>query len=160
DFRGVMPGGGAIDPAKRRGGIIEFGTNSEAISEAKSYLQALALTRLSTVRISLKQLLLNSPLRSRLAALEMQAEDAPQLTNQIDLDPQVRDVFGLPVPRVTYMNNGYEIDARKFYSPLLVNIHKAAGAQYGFIAPADSPSQSRHVMGTLRMGADPGSSVC
>ncbi len=160
DFRGVMPGGEHIDPAKKRGGIIEFGTNSEAITEAKDYLQALALTEVSAVKISLKQLLLNSPLRSRLAALEMQAEDAPQRANRIDLDPQVRDVFGLPVPRITYRNSSYELDARAFYAPLMLGIHKAAGAQYGFIAPADSPSQSRHVMGTLRCGTDPSTSVC
>jgi len=159
DFRGVMPGGEAIDPAKKRGGIIEFGTNSEAISEAKNYLQALALTKLSSVKISLKQLLLNSPLRARIAAMEMQAEDAPQVTNQIDLDPRLRDVFGLPAARVTYANNGYELEARAFYAPLLVNIHKAAGAQFGFIAPADSPSQSRHIMGTLRMGDDTATST-
>jgi len=161
DFRGVLQGGEAIDPAKKRGGIIEFGTNSEAISEAKSYLQALALAKLSSAKVTLKQLLLNSPLRARLAAMEMQAEDAPQVTNRIDLDPTgLRDVFGLPVPRITYANSSYELEARDFYSPLLVNIHKAAGAQFGFIAPADSPSQSRHVMGTLRMGDDPSASVC
>jgi choline dehydrogenase-like flavoprotein len=160
DFRGVLPGGEHIDPTMKRGGIIEFGTNSEAIAEAKDYLRALALTKVSAVKISLKQLLLNSPLRSRLAALEMQAEDAPQRANQIDLDPKVVDVFGLPVPRVTYKSSTYELEARAFYAPMMLGIHKAAGAQYGFIAPADSPSQSRHVMGTLRCGIDPSSSVC
>jgi paromamine 6'-oxidase/6'''-hydroxyneomycin C oxidase/2'-deamino-2'-hydroxyparomamine 6'-oxidase len=37
---------------------------------------------------------------------------------------------------------------------------KAAGAQFGIVDPVDSPSQSRHVMGTLRMGDDPATSVC
>ena len=32
----------------------------------------------------------------------MHGEDAPQPTNRIDLDPTLRDVFGLPVPRITY----------------------------------------------------------
>ncbi|MFQ5666046.1 MAG: GMC family oxidoreductase [Candidatus Binatia bacterium] len=160
DFRGVLPGGERIDPRRKLGGIIEFGTNSEAITEAKSNVQALALTRFTGSKITLKQLLLNSPLRARLAALEMQAEDAPQRTNQIDLDPRVRDVFGLPVPRITYANSRFESDAREFYSPKLLDVLKAAGAQFGFIAPADSPSQSRHIMGTLRMGNDPQTSVC
>ncbi len=160
DFRGVMPGGEAIDTTRKLGGIIEFGTNSEAISDAKNSLEGLALAQLQNIDISLKQLLLNSPFRAHIAALEMQAEDAPKVTNRVDLDMQLRDVFGLPVPRITYANSVFETDARKFYIPKLLDIHKAAGAQYGFIAPIDTPSQSRHIMGTLRMGNDPASSVC
>jgi gluconate 2-dehydrogenase alpha chain len=160
DFRGVLPGGEAIDPARKLGGIVEFGTNSEAISAAKNNLQALQFARLQGVAITLKQLLLNSPFQQRLAALQMQAEDAPQLTNQVDLDPRLRDVFGSPVPRITYLNHAFEREARTFYSSKLLDVLKAAGAQYGFIAPADSPSASRHIMGTLRMGADAGASVC
>lgn len=160
DFRGVMPAGEAIDPTKKLGGIIEFGTDSEAITAAKNNLEALAFGQGSGVKITLKQLLINSPFLARIGAMTMQAEDAPQLTNQIDLDPQLVDVYGSPVPRITYANSRYELDARTFYSPLLINILKSAGAQYGFIAPADSPSQSAHVMGTLRMGSDPTSSVC
>jgi choline dehydrogenase-like flavoprotein len=160
DFRGVVPGGEAIDPAKKLGGIIEFGTDSEAISAAKNNLRALQFARLQGIKITLKDLIVNSPFQARNGALEMQAEDAPQVTNQIDLDPTLRDVFGLPVPRITYANSSFELDARTFYSPKLLDILKAAGAQYGFIAPADSPSQSRHIMGTLRMGNDPSASVC
>ena len=160
DFRGVVAGGAAIDPTRKLGGIIEFGTNSEAISEAKESVQALVITQLSGIHVSLKQFLLNSPLRDRLAAMEMQAEDAPQLTNRVDLDPQLRDVFGLPAVRVTYSNSAFETDARAFYSPRILAVLQAAGAQFGFIAPVDSPSQSRHVMGTLRMGSDPTTSVC
>jgi hypothetical protein len=37
----------------------------------------------------------------------MQSEDAPQLSNRVDLDPEVRDVFGLPVPRITYANHSF-----------------------------------------------------
>ena len=37
---------------------------------------------------------------------------------------------------------------------------EAADAQFGFIAPIDVPSGSRHIMGTLRMGDDPSASVC
>lgn len=160
DFRGVLPGGAALDLSMKLGGIIEFGTNSEAIAEAKDSVRALAVARIGHIDITLKRLLINSPLRSRLGAMEMQAEDAPQRTNQVDLDPQVRDVFGLPVPRITYANSNFEKDARKFYGPKILAVLKAAGAQYGFIAPADNPSQSRHVMGTLRMGSNPTTSVC
>jgi len=160
DFRGVLPGGEDIDPNLKLGGIIEFGTDSEAITAAKNNLQALTFAGLQGVHLSLKQLLVNSPFLAHIAVLEMQAEDAPQLTNQIDLDPTLRDVFGLPAGRVTYAPSGFEKDARTFYSPKLIEIHRAAGADYSVIAPADSPSQSRQVMGTLRMGSDAATSVC
>jgi choline dehydrogenase-like flavoprotein len=160
DFRGVMPGGETIDPNLKLGGIIEFGTDSEAINAAKNNLQALAFARLQGVDLTLKQLLVNSPFLARIAVMEMQAEDAPQLTNQVDLDPHLRDVFGLPAARVTFANSTFEKEARTFYAPKMIDIHKTAGAQYGFIAPVDSPSQSRHIMGTLRMGTDLATSVC
>jgi len=37
----------------------------------------------------------------------MQAEDAPQLENRVELDDNVVDVFGLPVPRITYHNHAF-----------------------------------------------------
>jgi len=160
DYRGVLPGGERIDPALKLGGIIELATNSEAIRGAKQNLDALAFARLQGLDITLKQLLINSPFLAHIAVLTMQAEDAPQVTNRIDLDPRVRDVFGSPVPRITYRNSALEKEARTFYSPMMLDIHKKASAQYGFIAPEDMPSQSSHVMGTLRMGADAATSVC
>jgi choline dehydrogenase-like flavoprotein len=158
DFRGVLPGGEAIDPDKKLGGIIEFGTDSEAISAAKNNVTALQFAGLTSAKVTLKQLLINSPLRAHNAAMTMQAEDAPQRTNRVDLDPRLRDVFGSPVPRITYSSSRFELDARTFYMPKMVDILKAAGGQFGFIDP--QPSQSRHIMGTLRMGDVPASSVC
>ncbi len=150
DFRGV-PG----DDARPLGGIIEFGAASELIAEAKIY----ALT-LFQKGAKLKNLMRNSPLRDHLMGLTMQAEDAPQLSNYVDLDPSVRDVYGLPVARVTYQNHPFELSAREFYMPKMLEVVQSAGAQFGFIAPMDAPPGSRHVMGTLRMGDDPRASVC
>jgi choline dehydrogenase-like flavoprotein len=160
DFRGVMPGGEAINPSMKLGGIIEFGTDSEAITSAKNNLRALAFAQGLGVKITLKEILLNSPFLERIGAMTMQAEDAPQLTNRVDLDPKFVDVFGSPVPRITYASSQFELDAQKFYNPKLIGILQAAGAPFGFIAPTDSPSQSAHIMGTLRMGTEPSASVC
>lgn len=160
DFRGTKAGGAELDPALRLGGVIEFGTNSEAISSAKNNLQALAFLQLQGRAVSLKGMLVNSPFLAHLGAMIMQAEDAPRLTNRIDLDPTVRDVFGLPVPRVTYALGSLESDAWRFYAPKMLEIHRSAGAQYAFTAPIESPPNSRHIMGTLRMGHDPETSVC
>jgi choline dehydrogenase-like flavoprotein len=125
------------------------------VGEGKNY--ALDLGKSGAV---LKRLLMQSPFRDKLVAMVMQAEDAPQPTNQIDLDPAVRDVYGRPAARVTYSSHVFETSARDFYIPKLLAIHEAAGAQFGLVAPVDTPSQSRHVMGTLRMGNDPATSVC
>ena len=93
----------------------------------------------------------------------MQAEDAPQPENRVDLDPGVRDVFGLPVARVTYRPHAFELETRRFYVPVMRQILENAGCRRVFTAPCETllgdPPSSRHVLGTLRMGADPASSV-
>ena len=150
DFRGVPS-----DPGRPLAGIIEFGAASELISEAKTY--ALALGQHGE---RLKDFMQQSPLRDHLMGLTMQAEDAPQLTNRVDLDPAVRDVYGLPAARITYQSHAWELAAREFYTPKLIELVREAGAQFGFVAPRDVPPGSRHIMGTLRMGDDPSSSVC
>ena len=150
DFRGV-PG----DPTRPLGGIIEFGAASEPISEAKTY--ALTLAQRGD---QLKDFMQQSPLRDHLMGLTMQAEDAPQLSNYVDLDPAVRDVYGLPAARITYKSHDWELAAREFYAPKLIELVERAGARFGFVAPRDVPPSSRHIMGTLRMGGDPSSSVC
>src|SRR5207302_85487 len=93
-------------------------------------------------------------------AMTLQAEDAPQTKNRVDLDPAVRDLDGLPVPRITYANHKFELASRDFYSPKMMDIMIAAGAKYTLVAPADDVPASAHVMGTLRFGSDAKTSVC
>jgi len=150
DFRGT-PG----DPTQPLGGIVELATSADLIGEAKNY--AIDLQKSGDM---LRRLMLQSPFRDKLVAMIMQAEDAPQPTNTVDLDPDVKDVYGRPALRVTYKSHAFETSARDFYVPKLLAIHENAGAQFGLVAPPDAPSQSRHVMGTLRMGNDPATSVC
>src|SRR5262249_16914395 len=93
DFRG-RPN----DPNHPLGGIIEMGAvNSRIIQDAQTYL--LSLGKIGT---QLKPFLRSPAFGAHLNAMTMQAEDAPQLTNRVDLDPDIKDVNGLPVPRVTY----------------------------------------------------------
>jgi choline dehydrogenase-like flavoprotein len=162
DFRGVTEGGTALHPEFPLGGVIEFGTSSEPIASAKESLNEDARGFADLVGLPLKQLLIESPFQAHIGAMIMQAEDAPQPTNRVDLDPTVKDVFGSPVPRLTYENHRFELDAAAFYKPLMLAIHEAAGAQFGFTAPFDpeSPPSSRHLMGGLRMGSNPATSVC
>ena len=151
DFRGKPN-----DAAHPLGGIVEFGTNSEKISDAVQYMD------LGFRGATLKSYLRSSPFGRHIAVLIMQGEDAPQLTNRIDLDPVVKDINGLPVPRITYQAHPFEIMARMFYGPKLIDLHGASGAQFAFVSPPNDGGitpTSAHILGTLRMGNDPATSV-
>src|SRR5262249_9316947 len=115
--------------------------------------------------VRLKNALRDGALGQHLFGLTMQAEDAPQLANMVDLDPTIRDIFGQPVPRVTYAQHAYEKNSRIFYVPFLrqVVLNAGATAASAFVDPCDAtfgdPPSSAHVMGTLRMGNDAATSV-
>ncbi len=154
DFRGV-PG----DAAKPLGGIVELSGSEHPIQEAGYYAQVMSIFG-GFDGARFKALMRQSPLRDRIVTLAMQAEDAPQPTNRVDLDPAVRDLDGLPVARVTYANHAFELNAREHYAPKMIDLMRAAGARYGAIAPIDTIPKSAHVMGTLRFGSDARTSVC
>ena len=90
----------------------------------------------------------------------MIGEDAPQATNRVDLDPEVKDLHGLPVARITYKPHAFEQAAARVYGPKLVEILAASGAKWAFVAPTDDIPQTSHQHGTLRCGVDPATSVC
>jgi len=152
------------------GGICEFGASQgEPITEDGA-VYALQLPQAgpsfgTRFGRSLKNALRDGALGQHLLSLTMQAEDAPQRTNFVDLDTRYRDVFGRPVARVTYNNHSYELMARKFYLPVLKQVLVNAGVppEKMFVTPINlalvGPPNSHHIMGTLRMGNDPATSV-
>ena len=150
DFRGVPN-----DPNRPLGGILELGAGYGPVGEAITYVENTA-----PYGARLKALMRQSPFRDRVASLLLQGEDAPQLTNRVDLDPAVVDLDGLPVARLTYKNHPFETSARDFYSPKMLDLLQTAGAKYAFIAPTDDVPAASHLIGTLRMGTDPKTSVC
>ena len=101
-----------------------------------------------------------SPFRDRLMVLTMHGEDAPQLSNRVDLDPEVKDIDGVPAGRTTYKNHAFELEAQKHYQPKLLEIVGKAGAKYGISPPRDLMPKTHHLLGTLRMGKNAASSVC
>jgi choline dehydrogenase-like flavoprotein len=154
DFRGV-----AGDSNHPLAGIVEIGGGEGVINEVSQY--SLALSLLGGFNgTKLKKLMRQSPLRDHLVAFTMHGEDAPQPTNRVDLDPAVVDLDRLPVARVTYSNHAFELAARKFYAPKFLDVFQAAGARYALVAPPDAIPSSAHIMGTLRFGNDPTTSVC
>jgi choline dehydrogenase-like flavoprotein len=146
---GSFSSGGVVLP---RGGTVEIGGGMPVISEGQLYPFGEAH----------KQSMRQSPLREHLAVLTMQGEDLPQATNRVDLDPDLRDSHGLRVARITYAGHPYELNAAAHYQPIMVDVLNAAGALDAIPVTADQQSPvpaSRHIMGTLRMGSDPSSSV-
>jgi hypothetical protein len=91
--------------------------------------------------------------------LDMVAEDAPQLSNQVDLDPTVRDIFDVPVPRIT-SKSSVRTECAPVLRPVMKQIVANAGATAVFIAPCDAkvagPPPSAQT--DLRMGDDPATS--
>jgi gluconate 2-dehydrogenase alpha chain len=111
----------------------------------------------------------DSPIRQRMWVFCMQGEDLPYAGNRIDLDPSIRDARGFPVARMTYRGGRHELAASAHFGPRLRAILKEMGADWTALAtspgtahsgeiPATVP-QSRHNMGTVRMGTDPATSV-
>jgi choline dehydrogenase-like flavoprotein len=97
-------------------------------------------------------------------------EDLPRFENMVDLDPGVRDVYGQPVARVTYANHQNDIAVGIFVASQLVRMGNAMldaiGAKGAVIitpTPVTSysvgPRYNVHQHGTMRMGADPSTSV-
>ena len=110
----------------------------------------------------------DSAIRKRLWAFIMQGEDLPYAGNRVDLDPAIRDVRGFPVARITYRPGRHELAASAHYGPRLRAILKEMGSEWAAATTspgtgnASSPEaipESRHNMGTARMGTDPATSV-
>ncbi|HZN14815.1 MAG TPA: GMC family oxidoreductase [Acidimicrobiales bacterium] len=154
-----------------RGGVLELGGSQDPIAEA-SYYRFILSTALSGVKpfgTPLKQLMRASILRDRLAGIEMISEDMPQATNTVDLDPAVKDYRGVPVARITYAPHQHEIVSQTTFIPLLTALIKASGADVGFAIPevssdlypvaAGDVPDGKHIMGGMRMGTDPATSV-
>ncbi|HWS45949.1 MAG TPA: GMC family oxidoreductase [Acidimicrobiia bacterium] len=142
-----------------RSGIVEHGGGSGPIMEAMFTPPGVRHTRE----------MLDSKMRDRMWAFTIQGEDLPQVTNRIDLDPNVRDVHGFPAGRATYDVHRHEVVASRYYAPKLDAIMREAGAEWTFAATSPplegdrastrAASRSRHIMGTCRMGDDPRTSV-
>ncbi|MGE5326772.1 MAG: GMC family oxidoreductase, partial [Deltaproteobacteria bacterium] len=84
-----------------------------------------------------------------------------QATNSITLDPDVKDAWGLPAPRITFNYHPDDLATMKWILPKQVEILETAGAMKVWALPYDVTDNmpSRHLTGTCRMGNDPASSV-
>jgi choline dehydrogenase-like flavoprotein len=94
-------------------------------------------------------------------------EELPMASNRVELDPKIKDRFGLPVPRITKTNHPNDIAMNRWYEARLRDVAEAAGAVKilspsipGLDIKLDVPvSGAEHNHGTCRMGNDPNTSV-
>ena len=147
-----------------RGGLMELGGSQDPISEAQSYQTLLGFIRAAKpFGTEFKQLMRSSILRDRLAGCSLIGHDLPYLGHTVTLDPKVRDVFGLPVARVTWSAGQHEQVAQQFWIPRLKAMMTRAGAGVALAVPATLNSvglpTGNHIMGGMMMGADPAASV-
>src|SRR6266513_1800661 len=97
---------------------------------------------------------------ARHAAMVAQTENLPYADQTIDLDPNVRDAWGLPAPRLTYdWRRPNEVARIEFLARKLEELGRAMGATHVWRAPSGSGAPGAHHEGGTRMGADPKTSV-
>jgi choline dehydrogenase-like flavoprotein len=85
----------------------------------------------------------------------------PQERNNITLDPEVKDAWGLPAIRVTFDYHPDDVATMRWLLARQVEILETAGAKkiWTMGLAVEDMMPSRHLMGTCRMGNDPRSSV-
>jgi choline dehydrogenase-like flavoprotein len=143
-----------------KGGICEVGGSLTLLAEAKTYAGIGGVWGRAH-----KDLMRTGAVREHIAGISMIGEDLPQEANRVDLDPALRDVYGFPIPRITYSPHAHELAASAYYGPKLQQICQAApgstmGIAFGTngLGAGGIPSTA-HIMGTARMGTVADTSV-
>ena len=134
-----------------RGGYVELGGQIRPLREGVEYPMGLH-----------KELMVDGTYRRRIGSVAMMGEDVPVLTNRVELDPKVKDVYGRPVARITYARHPHDQAVVDRYMPKLTEIAMAAGAKSTVEnddAKRTGIPDTKHLLGTTRMGTDPSKSV-
>ena len=134
------------------GGVLEPRGDGETISFAN-----LNMPRLRRWGSRRKKWVMNNYTKYMVSLTSMQSMS--QEANMIDLDPDVKDKWGLPVPRVTYNVHPNEHKLGDFFRDRAKELLDAAGASGIIATPNFVPRGDAHLLGTCRMGNDPSSSV-
>ncbi|HEV2201937.1 MAG TPA: GMC family oxidoreductase [Bryobacteraceae bacterium] len=97
---------------------------------------------------------------ARYTAIVAQTENLPYADQAIDLDPDVRDRWGLPAPRLTYdWRRPNELARTEFMLGKLEGLGHAMGAAHVWRSPLGQGAPGAHHVGGTRMGNDPKTSV-
>ena len=83
----------------------------------------------------------------------------PLESNRVDLDPDVKDAWGLPAMRLTSTSHPEDFKCMEFFRQKPIEILQAAGATTVWAEPVADARGGAHSRGTCRMGNDPKTSV-
>jgi choline dehydrogenase-like flavoprotein len=96
----------------------------------------------------------------------------PTETNRVDLDPEVRDTWGIPVIRITHRTHPLDMRCNYFFKNRMIEILRAAGAIEELLPKPITEEEieaktkninhgglDEHQVGGCRMGNDPKTSV-
>jgi choline dehydrogenase-like flavoprotein len=109
---------------------------------------------------------------SRCVALYSPGQGLPTENNRVDLDPSVRDAWGIPVLRVTHRAHPLDVRCSAFFRNRMIDVLRAAGAIEEMLPEPYSEEEidqrannvtwgglGEHQVGGCRMGSDPKASV-
>ncbi len=80
-------------------------------------------------------------------------------SNNITLDPKLKDKWGRPAIRVTYKDHPDDLKVAQFLIEKGRQILDATGARKVWVDPVRESTSTAHLLGTCRMGNDPRASV-
>ncbi len=83
----------------------------------------------------------------------------PMETNRVDLDPDVKDSWGLPAMRITSTAHADDKKNMEFFRQKSIEVVEAAGAKKVWAPPVSESRGGAHNRGSCRMGNDPKTSV-
>src|SRR5262249_37460120 len=85
------------------------------------------------------------------------AEDLPDETNRVVLDPELKDSDGIPAPKIIYRMSENSYRLLRFHRERAKESLEAAGAYETIVAPLIRET-GWHLLGTAKIGVRPGSS--
>jgi choline dehydrogenase-like flavoprotein len=83
----------------------------------------------------------------------------PVETNAVDLDPVLKDKWGVPALRMTFTEHPNDIALNTYFQKKSLELLDAAGAIRTWATPPRRSFPAVHLLGTCRMGNDPKESV-
>jgi choline dehydrogenase-like flavoprotein len=83
----------------------------------------------------------------------------PVAANSIELDPKLKDAWGIPAIRATYQDHADDVKTMGFLQARALELLEAAGAAQRWGVPVEEQTFAVHLLGTCRMGDDPRTSV-